>query len=73
MYLVQEQAHVAVTVYNSMGVEMKKLVAQEHVPGTYGVEWDGHSEAGRKCPAGIYNYTLQYGQQVVSKKLVIKE
>jgi hypothetical protein len=55
---------VKLTVYNSLGKEVTKLVNDLVEPGTYDVTFNGQNLA-----SGIYYYTLQVGNSVVTKKM----
>lgn len=55
---------VKLTVYNSLGKEVTKLVNDLVEPGTYDVTFNGQNLA-----SGIYYYTLQVGNNVITKKM----
>lgn len=55
---------VKLTVYNSLGKEVTKLVNDLVEPGTYDVTFNGENLA-----SGIYYYTLQVGNNVITKKM----
>ncbi|MBS1493409.1 MAG: T9SS type A sorting domain-containing protein [Bacteroidetes bacterium] len=55
---------VKLTVYNSLGKEVSKLVNDLMEPGTYDIQFNAQNLA-----SGIYYYTLQVGNNVVTKKM----
>lgn len=55
---------VKLTIYNAQGKEVSKLVNDLVEPGTYDVTFNGQNLA-----SGIYYYTLQVGNNVVTKKM----
>lgn len=55
---------VKLTVYNSLGKEVTKLVNDLVEPGTYDIQFNGQNLA-----SGIYYYTLQVGNNVITKKM----
>lgn len=55
---------VKLTVYNSLGKEVSKLVNDLMEPGTYDIQFNAQNLA-----SGIYYYTLQVGNSVVTKKM----
>jgi hypothetical protein len=57
---------VSLKVYNSLGQEVSKLVNENLTPGTYEVTFDG---AGLN--SGIYFYTIQTGDFVETKKMML--
>jgi photosystem II stability/assembly factor-like uncharacterized protein len=57
---------VSLKIYNSLGQEVSKLVNENLTPGTYEVTFDG---AGLN--SGIYFYTIQSGDFVETKKMML--
>jgi len=55
---------VKLTVYNSLGKEVTKLVNDLVEPGTYDITFNGQNLA-----SGIYYYSLQVGNNVITKKM----
>jgi len=53
------EQHVKLSVYNSLGQEVKTLVNGAATRGTHSVVWDGTSNAGAQVAAGTYFYKLQ--------------
>ncbi|MEJ5261047.1 MAG: T9SS type A sorting domain-containing protein [Ignavibacterium sp.] len=53
-------------VYNILGNEVAKLVDEYKPAGTYSVNFDA-----KGLPSGIYFYTLQVGNQVQTKKMIL--
>jgi hypothetical protein len=58
--------YVSLKVYNSLGQEVSQLVNENLSPGTYEVSFDG---AGLN--SGIYFYTIQSGDFVETKKMML--
>lgn len=58
-------------VYNILGQEVKALVDEEKLPGTYEVSWDGMDNNGIKVASGIYLYKLQAGHNTEIKKMLL--
>jgi hypothetical protein len=57
---------VVLKVYDILGCEIKSLVNEQLVPGTYEVDFDGSN-----LPSGIYFYRLQAGDYVETKKMIL--
>lgn len=55
---------VKLTVYNSLGKEVSRLVNDLMEPGTYDIQFNAQN-----LSSGIYYYTLQVGNSVVTKKM----
>lgn len=55
---------VKLTVYNSLGKEVSRLINDMMEPGSYDIQFNAHNLA-----SGIYYYTLQVGNNVITKKM----
>lgn len=58
-------------IYNILGQEIKTLVDEEKLPGTYEVSWDGKDNNGIEVASGIYFYKLRAGQHSQVKKMLL--
>lgn len=58
-------------VYNILGQEVKTLLDEEKLPGTYEVSWDGRDQNGAKVASGIYFYQLKTGRYWEIKKMLL--
>ena len=65
-YTVPQQGQVNLTIYNSLGQEIKKLVSEEKRKGNYEVVFNASN-----LPSGIYFYKLQTGSFVETKKMML--
>lgn len=63
-FIIPEMGLVKLTVYNSLGKEVSKLVNDLMEPGTYSILYNAHN-----LSSGIYYYTLQVGNNVVTKRM----
>ena len=76
-YCVAYKTRVQITVYNSEGEEMEKLVDETKQPGSYEVEFSvGHfreslpdGKAGGNLPDEYYSYRLEAGEYKSEKKM----
>lgn len=57
-YLLPENGHVTLTIYDLLGKEVKTLVKGNKGTGFQKVQWDGKNQNGHQVPAGIYFYKL---------------
>ncbi|MBU0984126.1 MAG: T9SS type A sorting domain-containing protein, partial [candidate division Zixibacteria bacterium] len=62
---------VNLTVYNTLGQEVKALVNGEMAAGPHTVTWDGTNSAGEAVASGVYFYRLTAGDQTASKKMLL--
>jgi|CZKP01.1.fsa_nt_gi polygalacturonase len=58
--------HVTLSIYNSMGQEVSKLISKDMNSGVYTTEWNASGFA-----SGIYFYRIQTGSFVETKKMIL--
>ncbi len=63
-------SHVAITIYNILGQEVKTLVHDDFEAGFHTMQWDGTNNAGLKVASGIYIYRMKAGSFVKSMKMM---
>jgi C1A family cysteine protease len=63
--------HTTLTVYNTLGQEIRTLVDKVQEPGYYTVTWDGRDQRGVMASSGIYFYRLMIGDFSASKRMVL--
>lgn len=66
-----EQAQVALTVYNVSGQVVRNLVRGQLDIGSHSFIWDGKDERGQLVPTGVYTYAVYNGDQKISKKMIL--
>ncbi len=69
-YVLVEIAPVKLSVYNVLGQQVRVLVDQLQVPGTYTVSWDGQDATGLQAAGGVYFYRLQAGEHIQVRKML---
>jgi hypothetical protein len=67
-YCVAYKTNVKLTVYDSDGNPVKKLVDEEKNPGTYDMEFYTAN-----LPSGVYFYKLAAGKFIDTKKMVVQK
>jgi hypothetical protein len=63
---IAEYRAVTLKVYDLLGKEAAVLINKEMQPGTYEVEFDGAN-----YPSGVYFYTVQAGDFIETKKMIL--
>jgi 5'-nucleotidase len=58
-------------IYDVLGNEVATLVNEEKPAGTYEVEFNSHSDAGRNLTSGVYFYQFKAGEYINTKKMVL--
>jgi hypothetical protein len=77
-YQLREGSEVKVRVYSSSGILVRELDLGYISAGVYvsrdrAAYWDGRNEYGEKVASGVYFYTIQAGDFVARRKMVIAE
>jgi len=70
-YDLAKDANVSLVIYNTLGQEVRTLVNEAQVAGTYNIRWDGRDNLGRDVAAGVYFYRLNTGGHEFIKKMVL--
>ncbi|GIK22574.1 MAG TPA: FlgD immunoglobulin-like domain containing protein [Ignavibacteriaceae bacterium] len=71
IYNIKEAGNVSLIIYDILGERVKTLVSQFQSPGQYSVSWNGLNSAGNQVRSGIYIYSLQTNNAVISKKMLM--
>ncbi len=75
-YTLSESVPVILNIYNIQGQSMRRFDLGVREVGAYverahAVSWDGRNNLGERAAPGIYFYTLQSGEYVVTRKLMM--
>jgi hypothetical protein len=70
-YQITNTVPVTLKIYNSLGQEVATLVDEVKEAGYYEIRWQGKTVSGQVLPSGVYVYTLQAGDYVESRKLLL--
>jgi len=58
-------------IYNLRGAVIKTILDRQLAGGSYSFAWDGRTDRGEAAPSGIYIYRLQYGREVITRKMTM--
>jgi len=75
-YQLAQDASVTVCIYNLKGQLIRTIALGQKAAGTYlakdrAVYWDGRDNVGEKVASGMYFYTLQAGEFIATRRMVI--
>lgn len=70
-YIIPKENHVRLTIYNSVGQEIRTLVNDFQAAGSHKITWNGVNNFGQKVTSGIYFYRLVAGEFVNIKKMIL--
>ena len=62
---------VSISVYDLMGRKVRTLVSGVQSPGYRSVVWNATNDMGRHVSAGVYIYSIQAGNFIQKRKLVL--
>ncbi|MBN1153339.1 T9SS type A sorting domain-containing protein [candidate division KSB1 bacterium] len=71
IYQLPEAGMVTVTIYNSVGHQIRSLVNQHHSAGKYAARWNGKDDLGNDTPSGVYLYHIKTNKFSDSKKMLL--
>ena len=66
-----EDSHVSVIIYDTQGREVKKVMDEDKVAGTYVITWDATREGDSKVGSGIYMINMKAGSYSKTKKIAV--
>jgi hypothetical protein len=69
-YQLPNNGKVKITVYNIMGLEVRRLINEYKEAGIYEVIWDGQNDLGHVIASGLYIYMMRSGNFVRKMKAV---
>jgi len=70
-YMLATACLVRVTIYNSLGQEVRTLVDGRESAGLHIARWDGKGDDGSRAASGIYFYRLRAGAFVATKEMLL--
>ena len=70
-YQLNKPAEVTILIIDITGREVKRLIERKHNTGTYEVTWDGRDNRNLEVHSGLYLCTIQVGDKVFKKKLML--
>lgn len=70
-YSIGGVSQVKISIFNIMGQEVKTLVNKNQGKGNYSVSWNGKNNGDKKVSAGLYFYTLEAGNFIQTRKMIL--
>lgn len=70
-YYLPKDCDVLLTVYNTIGQEIRTLVRERQGYGTQQITWDGCNDTGEDLSSGIYVYRLQVDDKVQTRRMML--
>ncbi len=69
-FILPEETHIKITLFDLLGREIKILTDNNLAPGTYSINWDGTNSIGQNVSAGVYLYRLDSPAFIEVRKMV---
>ncbi|NHZ85297.1 MAG: T9SS type A sorting domain-containing protein [Planctomycetia bacterium] len=70
-YELPQDSKVELTIYNTLGEQVVKLVDENQAIGRYSINWNGQNSFGEQVPGGIYFYTLRTKDFTKTRKMLL--
>lgn len=72
-FALAKASNVSISIYNSRGQLIRKLMDESRNPGHHRIQWNGLDEMGNGCGTGVYYFRMQAdGKSFTRKGLLIK-
>ena len=68
---IPEVSNVNITVFNVLGKEVNSIDLSSMNPGQHNINWTGTDKAGKAVSSGVYFYTIQAGDFIATKKMML--
>ncbi|UCE24167.1 MAG: T9SS type A sorting domain-containing protein [Candidatus Zixiibacteriota bacterium] len=68
---VPHRSHVRIAIFNVLGQKVRTLVDEVLAAGSYARSWDGTGDAGNSLSSGVYLYTMEAGEHVQTRKMIL--
>ena len=70
-YDLPEDAMVTITIYDLMGRRIRTLINMDQTAGYRSIHWNATNDLGQAVSAGMYIYTIQAGDFMQTRKMVL--
>jgi len=70
-YALPQRSEVVITIYNTIGQQVRTLLSETRSAGQHEVTWNGLDDAGQQVVSGIYFYRLQAADFVQTRKMML--
>jgi hypothetical protein len=70
-YNLPKSGNVQIKIFDALGREVRSLINEEKSAGKYNIAWDARDNSGSKVSSGVYFYTINSGDFVQTKKMVL--
>ena len=62
---------VKIRIYNSLGELIREMILSVNGKGIYEIRWDGTNNAGVQAPSDVYIYVVDFGNTILSNKMIL--
>ncbi|MEL6821814.1 MAG: T9SS type A sorting domain-containing protein, partial [Calditrichota bacterium] len=70
-YTLPQRSDVVITIYNTLGQQIRTLLRENRNAGFHEVKWNGLDDVGQQVVSGIYFYRLQAADFVQTRKMML--
>ena len=68
---IAEPSYVELKIYDIVGNYVMTLVSGYYNPDRYSIRWDGVNQFGNDVSSGVYIYQLNFGEGLITKKMIL--
>ena len=65
------QSQVKISIFNTLGHEIKTLVNSKQNNGSYSIQWDGSDNHGNRVSSGVYLYHLNANSFNQTRRMIL--
>ena len=66
-----EDSFITLTIYDLVGNKVRTLINDHRGHGFHSLTWDAHDDNGNPVSSGVYLYSINTGQQIQTKKMML--
>jgi hypothetical protein len=70
-YSVSQPGEVDLTIFNSLGQVVRRLVSETKPAGEYTLTWDGRNDVGKQVSSGAYFYRLRVDELIQTRRMLL--
>jgi myo-inositol-hexaphosphate 3-phosphohydrolase len=72
-YTLPEAGPVRLSIFNALGQVVRTLLDDRQAAGTKRLVWDGRDQQGATLGSGLYFYQIDFGQQRLTRKMILQQ
>ena len=70
-FILQKPSKVKINIFNILGEQVNTILEYDLLTGFHQVSWNGKNSNGQNAVSGIYFYTIEAGNTIISNKIIL--